>query len=340
MAVRGTLGPLTTRQQQAMQASSRSADRLSRLTSEMLLMTRLKSGRMTLDHRPFGLKALVEEAITLMSKGASSSGVSLVLRPASEVFVRGDRERLLDVLVHLLDRAVGQRRASDEVVLTLATLDGAAVLALTDSGTPPFSSEPTREPTVPSEPEARERVRSPESDLGPSLPRHIARLHGGNVRVTRGPSGAETVILSLPLFAGAVGPERPVPQAVPGDGLLLVEDDDDCREVVKQLLESEGFSVTAVRDGAEAVAALAASLPAMVLLDLGLGDGDGRTVLRHIRSEDRLSRIPVFVVSGRAESAAGFEYDGPERIDGFFEKPLNLPRVLAAIRTLVGPPED
>ena len=82
---------------------------------------------------------------------------------------------------------------------------------------------------------------------------------------------------------------------------------------------------------------LGAARPALVLLDLRLGASDGRSVLQRLRADPRLADTPVFVVSGAADSAAGFRYEGPERIDGFFEKPLNLPRLIDRIREIVRP---
>jgi response regulator RpfG family c-di-GMP phosphodiesterase len=60
-------------------------------------------------------------------------------------------------------------------------------------------------------------------------------------------------------------------------------------------------------------------------------------VLAHVRGDKRLEKTPIFVISGAADSAAGFRYDGPERIDAFFEKPINLPRLLDRVRALVQP---
>ena len=75
----------------------------------------------------------------------------------------------------------------------------------------------------------------------------------------------------------------------------------------------------------------------MVLLDLHLGQGDGRTVVAFIRATPSLADLPVFVMSGAITEAAGLSATGPERIDGFFEKPLNLPRVLTQVRSIVQP---
>ena len=117
--------------------------------------------------------------------------------------------------------------------------------------------------------------------------------------------------------------------------ILVVDDDDDFRSFVAEDLESLGYEVRQAENGQVALERLEEEMPALVLLDLRLGEGDGRRVLEHIRGDAGLANTPVFVISGAADSAAGFLYDGPERIDGFFEKPLNLPRLLDRIREYV-----
>ena len=119
--------------------------------------------------------------------------------------------------------------------------------------------------------------------------------------------------------------------------MLLVEDDDDCRESIRELLEMEGLQVDAVSQAPTAISALSTRRPAIVLVDLRLGDGDGRTVIAHVRQTPSLAHLPVYVISGAVTEAAGLSKQGPERIDGFFEKPLNLPRLLSVIREVVGP---
>jgi len=77
--------------------------------------------------------------------------------------------------------------------------------------------------------------------------------------------------------------------------------------------------------------------PAMVLLDLRLSEEDGRSVLRHLRGLPELSETPVYIISGASEVAALSTGTGLERIDGFFEKPLQLPKLLDTVASVVRP---
>jgi CheY-like chemotaxis protein len=300
----------------------------------MLLMSRLQSGRMTLEQRPFGLRALAEEAAGTLNAAAAAAGVALAVEKTPEVYVKGDRERLLEALVHLLDNGVAYNQAGGEVEVSILAEGGVATLKVRDTGA-----------GIPEEdlPHIFERFYRGTANgaragtgLGLSIVRQIAQLHGGSVFATSAPGSGSTFELRLPLFAGTVSAGVGGPE--PRDGaVLVVEDDADCREVLSEVLASEGVSVVQASDGDAALKVLATSRPALILLDLRLGKGDGRAVLAHVRADARLERTPIFVISGAADSAAGFRYDGPERIDAFFEKPLNLPRLLDRVRALVQP---
>jgi CheY-like chemotaxis protein len=335
MARQARLGEISEKQKRALSVCERNADRLLRLINDMLLMSRLQSGRMTLDDRPFGLRALAQEAAGTLLPVASATGVTLVTRNAGEVYVKGDRERLLEAVAHLLENGIVYNRPGGKVEASVTAEGGVARLSVHDTGN---GIDPNELPHV-FERFYRGRgggSRVGSSGLGLAIVRQIARLHGGSVSAASALGEGSTFVLELPLFAGEVSSPSGTPE--PRDGaILVVEDDVDCREVLVQVLESEGMSAVQASDGEAALHVLSSTRPALVLLDLRLGGSDGRAVLQHIRADERLAATPVFVISGAADSAAGFCYDGPERIDAFFEKPLNLPRLLDRIREVVAP---
>jgi signal transduction histidine kinase/CheY-like chemotaxis protein len=335
MGLKGRLGELEPRQRKAFETCDRNADRLLRLINDMLLMSRLQGGRMKLAERPFGLRALAQEAAGMLSGMASSSKVSLQIDRSSEVFVKGDRERLLEAVVHVLENGILYNHPDGCVEIAVDGADGVARLTVRDTG------EGIHPDDMPLVFDRFYRGRGAaalagSSGLGLAIVKQIVQLHGGTVAIESQLGQGSVFSMTLPMFAGAVSSEGTAFEPR-GGAILLVEDDADCREVLAQVLESEGMSVQAVGNSAAALSALAASRPALVLLDLRLGEGDGRSVLQQIRGEPRLAQTPVFVISGSADSAAGFRYDGPERIDGFFEKPLNLPRLLDRIHETVRP---
>lgn len=112
-------------------------------------------------------------------------------------------------------------------------------------------------------------------------------------------------------------------------GILVVEDDRRVAESLKRGLSEAGFAVVTADRLAAADAALAQGVPALVVLDLTLPDGDGRTWLRRLRGEGH--RMPVIILTARdtlRERVAGLE----EGADDYLAKPFAFAELLARIR--------
>ena len=331
---RKNLGDLTPRQAKAVQVCERNSDRLLRMITDLVMHSRLQSGKMQLNERPFGLKALVEEVIPALSSTSSRSEVRLTLLPSPEVFVRGDRERLFEAIYNLVDNAVQHARQTVEVALS-SEGNGQAVVLIRDDGK--GMGENDLEHIFDSYYRGQGLgTKGGLHGLGLPIAAKIVQLHGGRIEVRSSQGKGSTFETYLPAFAAAVRdlPEAPTPLA--GE-ILLVEDDRDCREVLQQVLEEPGHSVIAASTTSEAISTLDAVRPAMVLLDLRLSSEDGRSVLHHIRKTPPLSKVPVYMISGATEISSLASGQGIDRIDGFFEKPLNLSKLLGTVATVVRP---
>lgn len=336
MVGREKLGPLTDAQRKALQTCDRNADRMLRMVNDLLLMSRLQSGKMQLNQRPFGIKAVAEEVLRGLAALAEHSKVRLLLPPCPEVFVRGDRERIAEAIHNLVENGIHQSDEGGTVEVRASTEDGLAALSVKDSG--PGLSQEDLENIF--DPFYRARSGPPRpvgGRLGLPLVAKILALHGGRVDGTSTLGEGSTFQMVLPMFAGAVSAPD-LNQAAPrAGGILLVEDDADCREVLQQVLEQEGYRVMATSGASEARSVLSHIRPAMVLLDLRLSQEDGRSVLHYIRSTESLADVVVYIISGASEVASLSSGQGVDRIDGFFEKPLQLPRVLDTVASVVRP---
>jgi CheY-like chemotaxis protein len=327
------LGPVTSDQVRALQTCERNAERLQRMVADLLLLSRLQSGKMQLHERPFGLKAMAEEVTRVLAPLGASQGVTVNIPPCSEVFVRGDREHVFEAVYNLVENALLHSESASTVEVSVAAADGFARLDVRDRGIG-IAAEDLEHVF-----DAFHRLSSPETSrqmgagLGLPIVARIARLHGGRVQAASTLGEGSVFSLLLPMFAGPVA-TTPVPAPRAG-GILLVEDDDDSRDVLRELLDQEGYPVLAAESAQAALAILETALPALVLLDLRLRDADGRVVLRHIRGNERLAETAVFLISGAAEVASLSAGQGLDRIDGYFEKPLQLPKLLATVSSVV-----
>ncbi len=336
MVGREKLGSLTESQRRAVQICDRNADRMLRMVNDLLLMSRLQSGKMQLHQRPFGLKSVAEEVLRGLASLAEHSKVRLQLRPCPEVFVRGDRERIAEAIHNLVENGIHQSEEGGLVEVRVSTEDGLASLSVKDHG-PGLSQEDLENIFDPFY-RARSGLPRPLGGrLGLPLVARILALHGGRVEGTSTLGEGSTFQMVLPMFAGAVSAPDMSQAAPRAGGILLVEDDTDCREVLQQVLEQEGYRVMATAGAAEARSILSHIRPAMVLLDLRLSQEDGRSVLQFIRGTESLADVVVYIISGASEVAALSAGQGLERIDGFFEKPLQLPRLLDTVASVVRP---
>lgn len=125
--------------------------------------------------------------------------------------------------------------------------------------------------------------------------------------------------------------------------VVLVEDDPDTREVVRALLEEEGYQTAVAADGQEAIDHLAAchDLPCLVLLDLLMPRVGGVAVLRWMRTQPRLANVPVAVISARPQTsgsqvASAFR----DHVIGVLQKPFDIDRVLMLLEEHCGEAEQ
>jgi CheY-like chemotaxis protein len=110
-----------------------------------------------------------------------------------------------------------------------------------------------------------------------------------------------------------------------GHSVLVVDDDDEIRETLRVVLESEGYAVRMAADGAQALAALDTQPPCFVVLDLMMPAMDGWEVAGHMHDEERLRRIPVCVVTAAPEWA-------PSDAMKVLRKPIDFDELLATVQ--------
>lgn len=111
--------------------------------------------------------------------------------------------------------------------------------------------------------------------------------------------------------------------------VLLVEDEFDLAELVQIILESAGFEVTLASDGREAIAWLADHVPDVVLTDFMLPFADGGEVIKHLKTDPRLSKVPAILMSAAATIRDGIQGDA------FLKKPFHPNALLSCIASVL-----
>ncbi len=120
----------------------------------------------------------------------------------------------------------------------------------------------------------------------------------------------------------------------PGQYILVVDDDDDFREALCEVVSEAGYPVEQAGDGEAALKRIAAEAPGVVLLDLKMPVLDGWGVVERMRKDPRTAPIPILILS-----AYGFEWESELLgAQGFIPKSVGMEEILDRIRRIAGPP--
>jgi CheY-like chemotaxis protein len=289
---------------------------LARLVDDLLDVARLTAGKIGLRREPVDLREAVERSLATVA-GARRGHVVAV--EGEGVIVDADPTRLDQIVGNLLDNALKYTPPGGGVEVTIRRADGLGSVTVRDTGVgiSPEALARIFEPFTQSEqPLARERGGL---GLGLALVHRLVELHGGRVMLeSAGPGQGTTAEVRLPLATVAApvsaGPLPVAPTTPRARSVLVVEDNEDVREALRWLLESEGHRVRTARSWREAIELTLQSAPEVALVDIGLPEVDGYELARRIRATPRGPSIRLIALTGygrpqdrRRARDAGFE---------------------------------
>ncbi|KON73175.1 hypothetical protein M768_09530 [Cellulosimicrobium cellulans F16] len=291
----GTLGPLPERSARMVHVARLSSERLNRLVDDILDIERMDSGTTPLeraDHRVGDLVTTATEQVGLLAREA---GVEIVQERTDEV-VSVDGDRIVQMLTNLLSNAVKFSPRGTTVRVSTRGAGDLVELQVEDEGRgiPPDKLEAVfgRFEQVDAS-DSRERGGS---GLGLAISRSIVERHGGRLWAESSGEGTGST------FRATLPPA--VPQTDHPPRVVVVDDDLYVVDVLRSVLESRGYDVVGVTDGAQAFAAIEAARPAAVVLDLAMPGRDGHSVLDRVRRTAATANVPVVIVSGSQPSKA------------------------------------
>ena len=318
----------------------RQTQNLARLVDDLLDVSRIASGKITLARRAIDVNEVVRRSAEALG-GPDGAGVpELVVDLAEQpLLVHGDPVRLEQVVTNLLDNARKYTPARGRVRVSVAAERGEATIHVADTG-------------IGISPEVMTRIFEPFAQgasslqpgpgglgLGLTLVRGLVERHGGHVSArSAGPELGSEFIVHLPLAApgtSAAPVSAPVPLPTTPRRILLVEDNADGREALRSLLELLGHHVEVAEDGHRGVELAFTARPEVGLVDIGLPGIDGYEVARRVRAEPGGRDILLVALTGygqpedeRRALEAGFDAHLVKPVD-----PDVLERLLAARST-------
>ena len=305
----------------ALATIKRQARQESSLIDDLLNVTRIARGKLLLRMEPTDLAALVRDVLADFGHELKAAGLALdVELPRQAVIVRGDPTRLAQVVGNLLTNALKFTDAGCRISVRVDEPrgDNTARVTVRDTGVgiAPELLERIFEPFAQSE-DTRSRSRGG-LGLGLALSRGLVELHGGTITATsEGPGRGAEVSFVLPRALGVSVEQAPPAATRSGFGglrVLVVEDNRDAAETMRDLLELLGAEVTLTFNGTTGIAAAIAAPPRLVLCDIGLPDMSGHDVAMRLRREPLLAATRHVAVTGygqdddrRRAHEAGFD---------------------------------
>ncbi len=277
----------------------RQVHHMKRLMDDLLDVSRIARGKLTLDKHPVDLAEVLVQARESAPEWASRRYPLQWDVPHDGLQVLGDRSRLVQVFSNLLDNAAKYSDAGSEIRVHARVAEGdKARVTVRDQGIG-LSPDQLEQVFEMFEQGGRSGAFAGGLGLGLAIVRNLVRHHGGRVWAeSAGPGQGSSFHVELPLLVGDRDREAaaaaPGPGEMPGLRVMVVDDNDDARTTLGLMLQLYGCTVTELAGGAEALAAAPSFGPDVAVLDLGMPGMDGMTLARRLR-DDMGERVPYLV---------------------------------------------
>ena len=328
-----TIAPSDERMQNALRIIDRNVRHEARLVDDLLDMARVARGTLNIERKPLDLGRLLTEALSTMHEDARRAGLQLEGTFEPGLWVNADATRMSQVAINLLSNALKFTATGGRVAARLEREGDNARFSVEDSGVG-IEPELLARLFTPFVQGANGVARRAGMGIGLSIVRSLVELHGGRAWAeSQGQGQGARFIVELPTVARPQA-ETPVPAAPTGPRVLLVEDNDDAREMVSTCLGMRGYSVAACASGEAALDWLGQERPGVILVDIGLPGIDGYQFLRGARLLAGCASIPALAVTalGQPEDMKRAREAG---FAGHVVKPFDVDELARRIRNLL-----
>jgi signal transduction histidine kinase/CheY-like chemotaxis protein len=325
----------------------RNAKLQTQLVNDLLDMSRIESGKLSIYVQPTDFNVVVQGAIESLRNEAHQRDVDLEARMASdETIVLADPARLEQIITNLLMNAIKFTDKGGRVTVSTERAGDSGVVRVSDTGI-----------GIPQDflPHIFERFRQADSStrrrhgglgLGLSIVKSLVEMHGGQVDVqSEGMGHGSTFTVRLPLAVAGTAAESQaegldLSQALDekssnlrGLQILSIEDDADTLEMMRVLFEAQSVKVTGAATAEEALTMLDGDRPDIIISDISLPGMDGCEFARRVRADDRFRKLPLIALTGLVST------DDRERalgagFDSHLPKPINYGELFEVVKEL------
>ena len=306
------------------------------LVSDLLDLSRLQMGKLTLDRETVSFLPIVKDAVDTVRADAQLKDISIDLKlPPTPIYIAGDPVRLRQIIWNILNNAVKFSFEHGRVTIELETDEKEAKLTVTDIGQ---GIDPSFLPHI------YEIFRQADASttrfhegmgIGLALVKQLVEMHAGRVEAySAGVGQGARFTISLPVQAEAAandGPPETLEARLKDLRVLVVDDSADTVEMLRKLLEIEGALPDTATSGAEALELLHKNTFDVLVSDISMPGMDGFELLHKVRAQPSTESLPAIALTGfgRNEDAARALAEG---FTSHLTKPLDLDKMIETLR--------
>jgi PAS domain S-box-containing protein len=324
---------LASRTRELLDISLKNSERLIRLINDILDISKIEQGSIQLRRVSLAPADLCYAAAQEVAAFADSRGISIEVHADEDLpRISADRDRALQVLANLLSNAIKFSEPGQPVELSASISSGAISFAVRDHGRgiAPDDHQRIFEKFHQIDSSLTRNVGG--TGLGLAICKALVEEHGGRVWVESALGQGATFAFTLPL-ATSDAPVAISRTEIDQPTILVVDDSAQTRELIRGVLQQEGFLVAEADCGAAALQLARLLQPQIITLDIMLPDLDGFDVMQVLRNDPLTRDLPVLFVSATSEHERAMALGG----SGFISKPFSNQELITQVRKLHAP---
>jgi len=322
---------------QAVEILKRSGEHLSSLIEDILDIAKIEACKFDLNSGLINFPGFIQHLVSTFKPQAEAKGFAFQCQVLNTLpqWVRGDEKRVGQILINLINNAIKFTRQG-KVTFRTSYNCGVATFQIADTG-PGIDAEVLETIFQPFTQLANDRL-TPGSGLGLTISKILAQIMGGELSVDSIPGEGSTFTVKLYL-ANTVGEQESESEASIIDyqgqrkNILVVDDQEDHRQLLKNILEPIGFNVREAADGKECLVIANQDTVDLILLDLNMPELHGYDTAYELRSSNITT--PIIVLTADAYPADRVKATSAGCND-FLAKPINVPTMLAKLKLQLG----
>jgi signal transduction histidine kinase len=312
------VGPLNAAQRKLLTDTLNSIDRLNRLVTDLLDLSRIEEGKLKLRRTVFDLRKAAQKALNSVSQHAAKKGIKLDIHSMrADLPIFADADKVTQIFDNLLGNALRFTNSGGQIKIILIDSGDSVECCVSDTG---IGISEENAAKLFSKFEQIGRVDGPGykgTGLGLSICKGLVEKHGGRIWVESQPGAGSKFSFTL--------------KKTPAPKVLVVDDEKAMVEFARNFLKSERYRCAEAFTGESALRMAFEDPPDLVLLDMQLGDMSGYEVIGRLKGDTRTSRIPILILSGYSVDERLLDSEGMHAQIPVLKKPVRLADLKAAV---------